>query len=195
MALSQLYVVMIGVFPADRDHMGGEVRCRVPAWRQRVGDDLGALARRDLEKVVAEILNDGLGRVRDGGETSGYMQVSTSGFTTSGPKGNQEEGQNRQRKIDMSQHPTSPQLSQPAEEQIFRIGTLVHSLYLILRSSLTHVWHSLTPPLFWTMMRAWSSSRQQWSILARPQGTARRYECGVRFFWCLRSCPAAFFQP
>jgi hypothetical protein len=73
MALSQLDVVMIGVFPADRDHMGGEVRCRVPAWRQRVGDDLGALARRDLEKVVAEILNDGFGRGCDGSEASGHM--------------------------------------------------------------------------------------------------------------------------
>jgi hypothetical protein len=70
--------------------------------------------RRDLEKVVAEILNDGVGRVRDGGEASGYMQVSTSGFSTSGPKENQEEGQNMQRKIDMSQHPTPPQYpSQP----------------------------------------------------------------------------------
>jgi hypothetical protein len=109
MALSQLHVVMIGVFPADRDHMGGKIRCRVPAWRQRVGDDRGALARRDLEKVVAEILNDGFGRVRDGGEASGHMQVSTSGFSTSRPKGNQEEGQNTQRKMDMSQHPTPPQ--------------------------------------------------------------------------------------
>jgi hypothetical protein len=37
------------------------------------------------------------------------MQVHTSGFTTSGPKGNQEESQNMQWKTGMSQHPTLPQ--------------------------------------------------------------------------------------
>ena len=221
MAVSQLHVVMIGVFPADRDHMGCEVRCRVPTWCQRVSDDLGALACRDLEKVVAEILNDGLGRVCDGSETSGHMQVSTSGFTTSGPEGDQKEGQNRQRKPDMSQQSTplfgtatvghhsvtfrnSQGYGRPAghfgpEPRPSRPRRMPASSATleaaIRRPSRTHTWHSLTPPFFWTMMRAWSSSRQQWSILARPQGTARRFECGLRFFWCSDHARRPSFNP
>jgi hypothetical protein len=58
---------------------------------------------------MPEILDDGFSRICDGGDASGHMQVSTSGFTMNGPDGDEKESQNRQPKTDISQHPTPPQ--------------------------------------------------------------------------------------
>ena len=62
-SLCQLHIVMIGVLSANRNHMGGNVRSGIPARYQWVHNNPGALACGELEKIVAEVLNNGV-RIR-----------------------------------------------------------------------------------------------------------------------------------
>src|SRR5262245_24412360 len=86
---------MIGVFSADRDHMGSEVGGWVPARCQWVHHNRGALARRDLKKVVPEVLQDSvsLSRERTRDQAAGYRTALASTFAMCSPKRGQDEGE------------------------------------------------------------------------------------------------------
>jgi hypothetical protein len=88
---------MIGVFPADRDNMGGKVRRWVPARSQRVGHNPGPLARGNLEKIVAEILNNGVGvsSIRQRDQTAGERHISARGFDTHSARHRQDKGKKK----------------------------------------------------------------------------------------------------
>src|SRR5262249_41254423 len=93
--VGQLDIIMIGVFSADRDHMRGEVGGWVPARCQWVHHNHGALARRDLEKIVAEVLQGSvsLSRVCRRDQAAGYRAVLASRVAMRRPKPGQEEGE------------------------------------------------------------------------------------------------------
>ncbi len=90
--MNQLYIVVVGVFPSYCDHMGSDVRGRVHAGRQGVGDDLGPLARRDLKKVMAKVLDEGVGlaRISETPDSFHDIEIAAGGFSSRAEEDRQE---------------------------------------------------------------------------------------------------------
>lgn len=60
--LGEFHVIVIGMFPADGNHVGCDHRRRVHTRRDRIGDDLGSPAGGNLKKIVTKVFDGGIGR-------------------------------------------------------------------------------------------------------------------------------------
>ena len=87
MAQDDLDGIVVEHFFADGDHVGDNVRIRIPTGPERVGDDARSFAGRDEKKVVAEVLNRRINtsRIGKGAKAVRDIRVAAGGV---GGRGN-----------------------------------------------------------------------------------------------------------